>query len=774
MNKFRRVLAMATALMLTLSLLAVPASAVSFTDLTNHWSKKDVEDLATRGIINGYSDGTFKPDAKMSAAEALLFCARVTGVDATIKAKISEDRHDEVNALLPEVMRSWAIPEIALCLETGIISHAELSAMCSSGAISQAITRENLSLYMVRAMQLAPMAEGLASYPLTFSDTAGISLSLQPYVYLLHSYGVVTGNDKNQFMPSATVSRAEMATMLKRALDFMDEKGVEVELPAYTTNDWVGGIIAAVTAGEKDVVLLTLNSDFSGTKALSLPSSVKIYDNNMLAAKSALKVGQYARVNLNKSGTATSVRVGGALSTYTGSVTSLSDGVLTLSVDGASKLYQLDRFTEVQVGKKVGDLSLVDESAGYTTAACRVDGLGHLAAVQFSGGTRQEQGIIKSVELSSAGAANLQVAGFNGKTQRYSVPAGTGVYVNGLMGTLSSAYVGDYVSMRVSNDNANEAATVNVDTVTQYIQGSVKSVRSASTPNTIVVNDFSTNKSATYNIASGATITYNGQSVALSKIESGWFVTLRLSGAAVTMLEAYPGSTTTEGTITAINYGTTTVLDVKLSDDTVVTYNIDLTNPPEIYRGESRSTIDKLKTGDEVTVTVRYNEVSRIEATPQSANTTGTITRITMETTGVTLELTLNDGSTASYLVTEGVSVTQDGKAVSLYNLKPGYKVALVVNNDQVVSIEVDKANGSSTQLTGTVLYVNTSDKTVLLQWNDAGGMTTVTTVKASGATIMEANGSSLYLNKLESGDAVQVYGTYTGLDFVASLIIRI
>ena len=211
---------------------------------------------------------------------------------------------------------------------------------------------------------------------------------------------------------------------------------------------------------------------------------------------------------------------------------------------------------------------------------------------------------------------------------------------------------------------------------------------------------------------------------------------------------------------------------VCLTDGTTATYMVDLTNPPDIYRGNAQSTIDKLKTGDQVTITVRYNEVTRIEATPQSANMEGTITRITMEATGVTLELTLTDGSTASFLVTDGVSVSQDGSAVSLYSLKPGYKVALVVNNDQVVSIEVDKAAGSSTQLTGTVLYVNTSDRTVLLQWNDSGGMTNVTTIQASGATVLSVGGSSMSLNSLETGDTVQVYGGYNGLDFKATLII--
>ena len=45
--KGKRVLSLALAALMTLSLLVVPAAAVSFTDMTNHWAKDDVEYLAT-------------------------------------------------------------------------------------------------------------------------------------------------------------------------------------------------------------------------------------------------------------------------------------------------------------------------------------------------------------------------------------------------------------------------------------------------------------------------------------------------------------------------------------------------------------------------------------------------------------------------------------------------------------------------------------------------------------------------------------------------------
>ena len=423
--KGKRVLSLALAALMTLSLLVVPAAAVSFTDMTNHWAKDDVEYLATQGVVKGTSATTFAPDQKMTACEALLFCSRATGVDAIDKEAIAEDWEDELKEILPEEMYAWAAQEMAVCLETGIISETELRALSSAGGLVKSITRETLAMYLVRAMQLAPLAQSLTSYPMSFADTTSISASLQPYVYLLNMYGIVKGNELNRFLPQNSLTRAEMATMLRRAIDFMDERGIYAELPGYTDYDWVGGTIAAVSTGSSGVTLLTLTSVVSGTRSISLPADAEIYENNMLSSADALKVGSYARVNLDRKGTAESVRLGGAVTSYTGSVTGVEQDSLTVTVNGASKRLDIDRFTEVQVGKTAGDYTLLDPQAGYTTATCYVDAMGHLDAVQLSGGTRAEEGILVKVG-NGAGGQRLQVSAFNGETRRYTLPAGAG------------------------------------------------------------------------------------------------------------------------------------------------------------------------------------------------------------------------------------------------------------------------------------------------------------------------------------------------------------
>ena len=150
----------------------------------------------------------------MTACEALLFCSRAAGVSEEDKAAIAADWADELAELLPDSLYSWAAEEMAVCLETGILSVTELRALSADDGLLKTISRESLAMYLVRAMQLDAMAKNLSTYPMDFADTNSISAALQPYVYLLDTYGIVRGNEANCFLPKSSLTRAEMATML--------------------------------------------------------------------------------------------------------------------------------------------------------------------------------------------------------------------------------------------------------------------------------------------------------------------------------------------------------------------------------------------------------------------------------------------------------------------------------------------------------------------------------------------------------------------------------
>ena len=50
---------------------------MTFKDVTNeHWAAKVIEEFASKGIVNGYKDGTFRPDEPITRAEAATILMR--------------------------------------------------------------------------------------------------------------------------------------------------------------------------------------------------------------------------------------------------------------------------------------------------------------------------------------------------------------------------------------------------------------------------------------------------------------------------------------------------------------------------------------------------------------------------------------------------------------------------------------------------------------------------------------------------------------------------
>src|SRR5665648_703664 len=72
-DKFKKLkgkIAVVTALCLTLTLaMPIGASAVTISDISDHWAKATIQDWVDKEYINGYEDSTFKPDNNITRAE---------------------------------------------------------------------------------------------------------------------------------------------------------------------------------------------------------------------------------------------------------------------------------------------------------------------------------------------------------------------------------------------------------------------------------------------------------------------------------------------------------------------------------------------------------------------------------------------------------------------------------------------------------------------------------------------------------------------------------
>lgn len=67
-------------------------TAVNFSDIASHWAKDEISAAANNGWINGYTDGTFRPNNKITRAEAMTLVNRVL----KRLPEMAEDLHNDM------------------------------------------------------------------------------------------------------------------------------------------------------------------------------------------------------------------------------------------------------------------------------------------------------------------------------------------------------------------------------------------------------------------------------------------------------------------------------------------------------------------------------------------------------------------------------------------------------------------------------------------------------------------------------------------------------
>lgn len=161
------------------------------------WAKPYLQDLINRGILNG-SEGLLRPKASVTREEFVKMIVAAflpNGEKGTVPfTDVPED--------------SWCRPYVAAAVRVGLIqgiSQTEFGA-------GRAVTREDAAVIAARAAKM--VREDLAGGALSFADSGDIADYAKAAVAMLHSMGVVSGTDENQFMPKSEITRAEAAKII--------------------------------------------------------------------------------------------------------------------------------------------------------------------------------------------------------------------------------------------------------------------------------------------------------------------------------------------------------------------------------------------------------------------------------------------------------------------------------------------------------------------------------------------------------------------------------
>lgn len=191
-----------------------------FTDIPEkHWAIPNVNYLVSKGIINGFPDGTFKPNFNV-------------GIDAFIKMTVTALGYTDIKNATPY----WATNYIDKALELGLITENQFF------KYKEPITREEMSSIIVKAIKdekKADTRELVEDYVKDFSST---SYMYKEDVKDAYALGIITGLPDGSFQPGNYSTRAEASAIIHRMIDKEQRKPFEVkqEEPSVPDNDNTG------------------------------------------------------------------------------------------------------------------------------------------------------------------------------------------------------------------------------------------------------------------------------------------------------------------------------------------------------------------------------------------------------------------------------------------------------------------------------------------------------------------------------------------------------
>ncbi|MBN4063138.1 S-layer homology domain-containing protein, partial [Alkaliphilus sp. AH-315-G20] len=215
-----------------------------FSDIGTHWGSQGIGTLAHLDILNGFPDGSFRPNDTLQLDQFLKMV--LEGMGHQLELGFQE---------------YWAINYVNMAFEEGLVRTENKGFSMSDEKLywegrviredvdvnvydptdharfKQPITREEMAKIIVRAMlsrRFEDCPTGLEIIEREFiKDIRKASGDYFHYIRQAYSFGLLTGRSRGNFEPQAHLTRAEGSTVIMRFLDPNIREGIKPDLSSY-------------------------------------------------------------------------------------------------------------------------------------------------------------------------------------------------------------------------------------------------------------------------------------------------------------------------------------------------------------------------------------------------------------------------------------------------------------------------------------------------------------------------------------------------------------
>lgn len=261
------------------------ASAVSLTDIQNHWAYKEINFFANEGIISGYGGGIFKPNNSITRAE---FCKIII---ESMK-KYNNIEYATIETSFEDAQNSWYTVYISTALELGIVTGVgnnkfEPNELLTREQMAKIVANVYCLIYNTTIDEIASPENSFKGY----SDSDDISKWAQKYISAATNKNLMKGKAEG-FEPKSYTTRAETSVLLFRLYNIEIENyfsSERVELTAFLQNFNKNSILGTCpcmedtllgTSTHGEYLMATYPNHFETFNILNIPFIVSVKHTN--------------------------------------------------------------------------------------------------------------------------------------------------------------------------------------------------------------------------------------------------------------------------------------------------------------------------------------------------------------------------------------------------------------------------------------------------------------------------------------------------------------
>ena len=191
----------------------------NFSDIDNSGYREGIEKAAAKGIINGYADGTFKPNAQVTRAQFITMLYRVAG---SPEVEIPEGKTEiELGFTDADTISDEYKMAVAWGVQNGIIKGYEDDTFRPNQAISRAQMATMLYRYLTLEDVWGAAPDELKK-AYDFTDKDDIAAPFVEAVNYMANMEFIKGFGDGHFGPNETVTRGQAATVFARIFDAVE------------------------------------------------------------------------------------------------------------------------------------------------------------------------------------------------------------------------------------------------------------------------------------------------------------------------------------------------------------------------------------------------------------------------------------------------------------------------------------------------------------------------------------------------------------------------